>query len=62
MVKPFDDPKVRQAINYAINKEALAKVAFAGYAVPRPAWCRRAWTTPRSWARGRTTRPRRASC
>ena len=33
-VKPFNDPKVRQAINYAINKEALAKVAFAGYAVP----------------------------
>ena len=34
MVKPFNDPKVRQAINYAINKEALAKVAFAGHAVP----------------------------
>ncbi len=33
-VKPFNDPKVRQAINYAINKDALAKVAFAGYAVP----------------------------
>ena len=32
--KPFDNPKVRQAINYAINKEALAKVAFAGYAMP----------------------------
>ena len=32
--KPFDNPKVRQAINYAINKEALAKVAFNGYAIP----------------------------
>ena len=32
--KPFDNPKVRQAINYAINKEALTKVAFSGYAVP----------------------------
>ncbi|WP_273867177.1 glutathione ABC transporter substrate-binding protein GsiB [Serratia odorifera] len=32
--KPFDDPKVRQALNYAINKQALIKVAFAGYAVP----------------------------
>ena len=32
--KPFDNPKVREAINYAINKEALAKVAFSGYAVP----------------------------
>ncbi len=32
--KPFDNVKVRQAINYAINKEALAKVAYAGYAFP----------------------------
>ena len=27
--KPFDNVKVRQAINYAINKEALAKVEAA---------------------------------
>ena len=33
-VKPFNDKRVREAINYAINKEALAKVAYAGYAVP----------------------------
>ena len=32
--KPFDNVKVRQAIAYAINKQALAKVAFSGYAVP----------------------------
>lgn len=32
--KPFDNVKVRQAINYAINKEALVKVAFSGYAFP----------------------------
>lgn len=32
--KPFDDLRVRQAISYAINKEALAKVAFSGYAFP----------------------------
>ena len=32
--KPFDDVRVRQAVNYAINKQALAKVAFAGYAAP----------------------------
>ncbi|MYN14337.1 glutathione ABC transporter substrate-binding protein GsiB [Pusillimonas sp. TS35] len=32
--KPFDDVRVRQAVNYAINKDALAKVAFAGYAFP----------------------------
>nr|WP_050453368.1 glutathione ABC transporter substrate-binding protein GsiB [Candidatus Burkholderia verschuerenii] len=34
MQKPFDNPKVREAMNYAINKEALVKVAFAGYATP----------------------------
>ena len=33
-VKPFDDLRVRQAINYAINKQALAKVAYAGFATP----------------------------
>lgn len=32
--KPFDNPKVREAINYAINREALVKVAFAGFAMP----------------------------
>jgi len=32
--KPFNDVRVREAINYAINKDALAKVAFAGYAFP----------------------------
>ena len=32
--KPFDNVKVREAINYAINKEALIKVAFSGYAIP----------------------------
>ncbi len=32
--KPFDNQKVREAINYAINRQALVKVAFAGYATP----------------------------
>jgi glutathione transport system substrate-binding protein len=34
--KPFDNPKVREALNYAINKQALAKVAYNGYAEPLP--------------------------
>lgn len=33
-IKPFDNPRVRQALNFAINKEALVKAAFYGYAVP----------------------------
>ncbi|MBS1205644.1 MAG: glutathione transporter substrate-binding protein [Proteobacteria bacterium] len=32
--KPFDNLKVREAINYAINRPALVKVAFAGFATP----------------------------
>ena len=32
--KPFDDIKVRQAVNYAINRDALVKVAFGGFASP----------------------------
>ncbi|MFC9778341.1 glutathione ABC transporter substrate-binding protein [Paenibacillus chitinolyticus] len=33
MKKPFDDVKVRQAINYAINKEAYIKVVKSGLGV-----------------------------
>lgn len=31
--KPFDDVRIRQAINYAINKEAFIKVVYNGHAV-----------------------------
>lgn len=34
MQKPFDDIRVRQAVNYAINRDALVKVAFGGFATP----------------------------
>ncbi|GGB31960.1 glutathione ABC transporter substrate-binding protein GsiB [Virgibacillus dakarensis] len=34
MKKPFNDIKVRQAINYAINKEAFINVVVNGYAEP----------------------------
>ena len=33
-VKPFDNPKVRQALNYAVNKKALCKVVFKDFATP----------------------------
>lgn len=32
--KPFDDKRVRQALNYAVDKEALIKVVKRGYATP----------------------------
>nr|WP_315227245.1 glutathione ABC transporter substrate-binding protein GsiB [uncultured Albidiferax sp.] len=32
--KPFDNLKVREALNYAINKDALIKVVYGGYAIP----------------------------
>lgn len=32
--KPFDNPKVREALNYAINRDALVKVAYSGFAKP----------------------------
>ena len=38
--KPFDDVKVRQALTYAVNKEAIIKAAFAALALrlkPDPA-------------------------
>lgn len=32
--KPFDDVRVRQAVSLAINRDALCKVAFSGFARP----------------------------
>ncbi|HPE69969.1 MAG TPA: glutathione ABC transporter substrate-binding protein [Thermotogota bacterium] len=32
--KPFDDKRVRQALNYAVNKVAIAKALFRGFANP----------------------------
>jgi glutathione transport system substrate-binding protein len=37
MRKPFDDVRVRHALNYAVDKQAFMKVVFAGYAVPMDA-------------------------
>jgi glutathione transport system substrate-binding protein len=35
--KPFDDPRVRQALNYAVDKDAFIKVVYNGYASPMDA-------------------------
>ena len=35
--KPFDDLRVRQALNYAVNKEAFTRVVYNGYAQPMQA-------------------------
>jgi len=32
--KPFDDVRVRQALNYAVDKDALVKTVYLGYATP----------------------------
>jgi glutathione transport system substrate-binding protein len=32
MKKPFDDIRVREALNYAVDKAAFAKIVFSGYA------------------------------
>ena len=34
MRKPFNDLRVRQALNYAVDKQAFIKVVFSGYADP----------------------------
>lgn len=34
MKKPFDDVRVRQALNYAVNKEAFCKVVLNGFCQP----------------------------
>lgn len=34
MKKPFNDLRVRQALNYAVDKQAYAKVVYNGYAEP----------------------------
>lgn len=34
MKKPFNDPRVRQALNHAVDKQLFAKVAYNGFADP----------------------------
>ncbi len=34
MRKPFDNPKVREALNYAIDRQAMVRVVYTGYAEP----------------------------
>ena len=32
--KPYDDPRVRQALNHAVDKQAFIKIAYNGFAEP----------------------------
>ena len=41
--KPFDDVRVRQAFNYAIDKDALNKAVFAGQADIAKSVCLQLW-------------------
>ncbi|MBS4224154.1 ABC transporter substrate-binding protein [Lederbergia citrea] len=46
-VAPFDNKKVRQALNYAIDREAITKVVFHGGAVPAvSAFPDSSWASP----------------
>ena len=60
--KPFDNPKVREAINYAINRQALVKVAFAGFATRPPACCHRLLPMRKAISRGHTIRRKPVNC
>ena len=59
--KPFQDKRVREAFNYAINKEALCKVAFAGYADPATGYARPPLISPRNSVPGPMIRRRPAN-
>ena len=58
----FLNKKVREAVEYALDKPAIAKALGFGYYLPHPGLCRPATgdTTPISRA-GSTTRQRRSS-
>lgn len=60
--KPFDNPKVREAINYAINRRALVKVAFAGYATPATGVVPPSIAYAQTYTARHTIRRKRASC
>ncbi len=56
---PFDDLKVRQAVNYAINPEALERI-YAGTLIPAcTRSCRPECPATRTSTSTRTTWPRR---
>ena len=62
MRKPFNDPRVRLALNYAIDKQAFAKVVFSGYADPMDSPMPQVSASIRSRAAIRMIRRRRRRC
>jgi ABC-type transport system substrate-binding protein len=58
----FGNLKVRQALNYAINKTELIKLAFSGYVVPTERPVRQLSTLLLATSLGRMILPRHESC
>ena len=60
--KPFDNPKVRQAIATRSTRTRSRRLRSAATRRRRWAWRRKALSTQLRWARGPTTSRRRSNC
>ena len=57
--KPFDNPKIRQAVAYAINRQALVDTFFGGPGVAADNWMPPGTLYDKPTSRSRRTTPRR---